>query len=114
MFPRDPLAPGGDQLFDVSEKRRGMHAEGPGEFDDGAKSRFATRPFEQGDLGAMQVASVAERLLREAGCEPRGAQVRRELHDWVHGAECSACADRTSTDKTLRSVLAGVIVRARS
>lgn len=56
---------------DVVEKLRRPKAERARELDYGAQSGFASRAFEQRDLGPVQVASIAERLLRETGREPR-------------------------------------------
>ena len=92
-----------EQLLDVLKQRGGTQIERPRELRDSAQPRLAARALKQGHLGAMQVAGVSESFLRQAGGEPGGPEVRRELQYRIHEVGCSMLADRTSTDNTLRS-----------
>ena len=94
------------------EQRCRTQIEGSRELRDGAESRLAARALEQRDLGAVQAAGISESFLRQAGCEPGSPEVRRELQYRIHDAGCSTAADKTSTDNTLRSQRARVIVCA--
>jgi hypothetical protein len=80
-------AAAGRQLLDVLEQRRGTQIEGSCELRDRPQPRFAARAFQQRHLSAMQVASVAERFLRQAGGESSGAKVRCELRYRIHTAD---------------------------
>lgn len=72
------------RLLDVLEQRSWPELERPRELRDGSQPGFAAGALKQRHLGAVQVAGVAERFLREAGGEPSGTEVRRELRYRIH------------------------------
>ena len=93
----------GGTLVDVLEQRGGAQIERSRELGDRSQPRLAAGTLEQRHLRSVQVARVAESFLRQAGGEPGGPEVRRELRYRIHRVGCSTAADKTSTDNTLRS-----------
>jgi hypothetical protein len=69
-----------------------------GELDNGCEPRIPAGAFKQPDLGAMEVAEVAERLLAEPGSHALGTQVSRRLPRRPP-AGSSGRDDKCSTDK---------------
>ena len=58
-----------------------------GDFDDGGESGVAAGAFEQGDLGAVQVAEITECFLRETLPLSLGAEVSGELLTRFHAED---------------------------
>jgi hypothetical protein len=89
------------RLLNTSEEFGRANAESAGQPNHRREPRVAARAFEQADLGAVQVARLAQGFLREAEPVTVGAEVPGEALSRFHPEDGARAQTRTLQPKTL-------------
>ena len=87
---------------DTAEEFRRTHLKPTCETHDRGEPGLTLGALEERDLGAVQPAGRAQRLLRETATMSLSPKIASKALVRLHAAPCSLCTDESSTDKTSR------------